>query len=336
MKLKPTYLFVLALLILASCTKRKHVELPSMVENMLTSMDEDMQFNINPNKKDLPLNIRKICQVLNRDTLNILEYDQNKNLLFKYYKQYEGENWNDKYIYMLEANVYKDGRLVKTYTLHSNAGYELYLYGYDGDNMAEVENYHLDNIKGVNINQYSFIKKIKDYKSCMAFLGKLNIEGKGKPQFHTYRDFSDTEVREYGEEDDSYELYSLNDKSQVIKIERYTGGKKWNTSWFFRYNNQQKLAMAYAMHRKDTIEYTKYRYQGQTTTTTKRVIGEVTTTKTYFRDKLTHAYFESENNATSRIDNYTLDRYGIPVRKTESNGDKSMLYQFSNHYEFYK
>jgi hypothetical protein len=330
------YLSLLVILLLCSCSKREYVELPSMLEMELPSQDRDMQFNISLEKKQLPNKIRRIYQVQDQDTMNILEFDKNKNLIFKYYKQFEGDYWHDKFLFMIEANVYKDNKLVKTYYLHSNVGYELFLYGYDGENIDNIEEYHLDNIKGVNINQYSFIQKIRDYKNCVDFADKLEIKANGKLDYEGHRDFSDTEVKEYYADASSYKLFRLNEKNRIEKIEYYAKGKKWeNDSKFYRYDQSGRVAMTYSMKGKDTLKYTRYKYDGQVTTITKREVGVATSTKMYVKNNLSWDYI-SEENSIRQSDLHTLDRYGLPVRIIVSNGDKTVVHNFKNYYEFYK
>ncbi|MGC4039821.1 MAG: hypothetical protein QM710_03250 [Flavobacterium sp.] len=334
---KIRYVFALAFLLLISCSKRKYIELPAMTENQLPSQDPDMKFNLCPKKENLPDKIKKIYQVQGNDTVNILEFDQNKNLTFKFYKQFEGDYWHDKFIFMIEANVYEGNKLSHTYYLHSNVGYELFKYKYDGENISQVKSYQLDNIKGVNINQYSFIKKLKDYQSCIAFADKLGIQSNGKSSYEVNRDFSDRQVKEYGKDGDNYTLYSLNNKNKIQKINYYAKGKKWEkNSKFFEYDRHGRISISYSMDGKDTLKYTKYQYLDKVTIVKKREFGYITTTKKYEDGKLTESDFKLEDSFNSGTEHYTLDHYGIPVKIVESNGDKSLLYTFKNYYEFYK
>ena len=72
--------------------------------------------------------------------------------------------WRGKYITMIEAYEYSNGRLLKAYHLHSNAGFSIWHYQYDsiGNNIKvfQQENDYDDQDSLINKNQYEYISKI--------------------------------------------------------------------------------------------------------------------------------------------------------------------------------
>lgn len=335
-------IYILILFLFFSC-KEKYADLPSIVENMIPSQDSEMPFNITLAKNELPNKIKKIYQIQNQDTLNILEFDNQKNLIFKYYKQYQGEYWNDKFIFMLEANVYSKNKLIKTYYLHSNVGYELFLYSYSGDNIDEIKSYTLNNIKGTNINQYSFIRKIKDYASCINFVKNLDIEKDKNFNYKINRDFSNNIVKEYFngrtlQNDNSYKIFKLNSKREIEKIEFYAKNKKWDINTkYFEYDSLGKLKKTYSINsKKDTLKSTEYKYDNtkkyKINTENKFEISK----KEYFKNHLIKHKYQGRDNSYSGTDYYELDKYGIPFKIIEKSRGNDTIYSFKNYYEFYK
>lgn len=333
------YIVVIALFLLISCNEKKHVDyigLPEILENQIPSKDYELPSNIDLTKNDLPNKIKRIYQTQGQDTMNILEYDKQKNLIFKFYKQYEGDYWHDKFIFMVEANVYENNKLVKTYYLHSNVGYQLFLYEYDGNNISEVKNLQLNNVKGVNINQYSFIKKVKDYKSCIAFAEKFEIDRKAKLDYTIHREFGDNEIKEYSNDRTSYQLFNLNSKNQVVEIDYFAKGVKWpaNTK-YLKYDALGRIVKSYSMNRKDTLKSTDYKYDKSLTTVIRRENGFEKSREEYLNNKLIKSLYKQEGGRSYWNSFYELDQYGIPVKEIQKTNMKDALYSFKNTYEFY-
>ena len=88
--------------------------------------------NISTAANDLPDKIKTLQQYQDDVLLNVRTYDTLKNLVFSHYKQYVHDNWNGKYITMITGNIYDNyGKIIKSYSLHSNAGLSILYYEYD-------------------------------------------------------------------------------------------------------------------------------------------------------------------------------------------------------------
>lgn len=116
------------------------------------------------NNIELPQKIKRITQTENGEIISIKDFDLDKNLIFHYHKQMVSVFWRGKYITMIEAYKYSDGRLLKAYHLHSNAGFSIWHYQYDslGNNIKvfQQENDYDDQDSLINKNQYGYISKI--------------------------------------------------------------------------------------------------------------------------------------------------------------------------------
>jgi len=116
------------------------------------------------NKTELPQKIKRITQNENDEIISIKEFDLDRNLIFHYHKQMVGDFWRGKYITMIEVYEYSNGRLLKAYHLHSNAGFTIWYYQYDslGNNIKvfQQENDYDDQDSLINKNQYEYISKI--------------------------------------------------------------------------------------------------------------------------------------------------------------------------------
>lgn len=340
--MKKIFYFIIMFQLLSCDEKPVKIDLPPILENNIPSQDNELPFDLNTTEYDFPDKIKKIYQLQNRDTLNILEFDKQKNLIFKFYKQYGGKYWHDKFIFMIEANVFSKNKLIRTYYLHSNVGYELFTYDYNNENIVEVKSYILDNIKGVNINQYSFIKKIKDYKTCMAFVKKLDIENKNKVNYTIKREFGNNQVKEYfnnqnTQSDDSYKLYILNDKNKIEKIEYYAKNKKWeiNTK-YFKYDNLNNLLKAYSINEKfDTLKSTEYGFNNSNRFIIKKENGFEISRKEFLRNNLIKHQYQGIDSSYYGKDEYILDKFGIPIKMIEVSKERDTSYTFKNYYEFY-
>jgi hypothetical protein len=130
MKLK--YVFSGVLLIILSIfyflwqrLQNRKDQLPPITELALpfgmNDMENDISINIDSDFKG----IKRIVQFMNDTILNIIEYDKSGNEIFKYYKQEVGEFWNGRYITMIAGNIYRNGKVEKTYYFHSNIGFSL-------------------------------------------------------------------------------------------------------------------------------------------------------------------------------------------------------------------
>lgn len=326
---------------LFSCSKEK-IDLPPLLENTLPSSSE-MPFNLILSENKFPDKIKKLYQTQNQDTLNILEFDKNKNLIFKYYKQYISENWNGKFLYMIEANVYDENKLVKTYYLHSNIEYELFEYSYDGDNITEIKSFLLGYLKGYNDNPHLLIKEIKNYKTCINFIKKIENTSKKRPNYTIKREFSGNEIKEYFnsnniQDDGSYKLYILNKNNTIQKIEYYAKDKKWDENTkYFDYDNLNNLKKTYSINKKaDTLKSTEYKYNHLSKTVIKKEKNFGIARKTFVKNTLVKYSYQGVDGSYSGNQYYSLDRFGIPIKINKKTNEKDTCYTLRNYYVFYK
>lgn len=90
------------------------------------------QIELTFDKNSIPEKIKKITQYKSDTIINIREFDSVKNLVFSYSNEYVGENWNNKYLTTIRANIFeKNNKISKSYYLHSNAGINIDYYEYD-------------------------------------------------------------------------------------------------------------------------------------------------------------------------------------------------------------
>ncbi|MTH14437.1 hypothetical protein [Flavobacterium sp. LC2016-01] len=336
---KIIYLFILVFFL--SCNREK-IDLPLLLENTLPSSSE-MPFNLILSENKFPDKIKKIYQVQNQDTLNILEFDKNKNLIFKYYKQFVSENWNGKFLYMIEANVYSEGKLVKTYYLHSNTEYEVFEYAYNGDNITELKSFLLGYLKGYNDNPHLLIKEIKSYQTCINFIKKIESESKKRPNYTIKREFSKNEIKEYFnsnniQNDGSYKLYILNEKNKIQKIEYYAKDKKWdiNTKYFV-YDNFNNLKKTYSLNKNnDTLKSTEYLYKNSNKTIIKKENKFEISRKEFSKNTLIKYKYQGADGSSCGVENYLLDKFEVPVKIIKKTQEIDTSYSLKNFYEFYK
>ncbi|MBB4803342.1 hypothetical protein HNP37_003417 [Flavobacterium nitrogenifigens] len=336
---KIIFLFIFGLFF--SCNKEK-IDLPPLLENTLPSSSE-MPFNLMLSENKFPDKIKKFYQIQNRDTLNILEFDKNKNLIFKYYKQFVDENWNGKFIYMIEANVYNEGKLVKTYYLHSNTEYEVFEYAYSGDNIRELKSFLLGYLKGYNNNPHLLIKEIKSYQACIKFIKKIESESKKRPNYTIKREFSKNEIKEYFnpnniQDDGSYILYILNEKNKIQKIEYYAKNKKWDTNTkYFVYNNFNNLKKTYCLNKdKDTSRSTEYFYKNSNKIIIKKENKIEISRKEFLNNTLIKYKYQGADSSYYGVEDYLLDKFEIPVKIIKNTREIDTSYSLKNFYEFYK
>jgi hypothetical protein len=339
--MKRALLYIIALALFSCNEKKVEIDLPPILDNMILSEYDDLPMDLNLNDYEFPDKIKKIHQVQNQDTLTILEFDANKNPIFKYYKQYQGEYWHDKFVFMIEATIYCGNKPIKKYSLHSNVGYEVFLYDYIDDNIKKITSYKLDNIQGVNQNQYSLIKNIKDYKTCIAFIENLNIEGKGYSNYSITRNSKDNQIKEFFnnkniQQDDSYKLYHLIN-NKIAKTEYYAKGKKTDTDTkYFIYDDLCNLKKTYTLRSKrDTLKSTEYRYHNCNTMVIQKENEVEISRKEFVKNNLVKHKSQTVDNEYASSEKYILDKYGIPIKIIETYQNKDSILVFKNYYEFY-
>ena len=332
-------LYFLILSLFVSCNKEK-INLPPLLENILPSKS-GMPFNLVSSENRFPYKIKRFCQLQNTDTLNILEFDKNKNLIFKYYKQYVSKYWPDEFIYMIELNIYDNNKLVKTYYLHSNTEYELFTYHYNDENLTEMKSFQIGHIKSNNDNPYYFIKKIKDYKACLKFVNKIENDHKKRLTYTISRKFSNNEVIESFNselEDGTYKHYILDDNKYLKRIEYYAKGIKWDTNTkYFKYDSSNNLKKTYSLNKnRDTLKSTEYKNKNSNKIVIKKEMNFEISRKEFLNNTLVKYNYQGVDSSYYGVENYLLDKFGIPVKIIKKTRERDTTYNLKNYYEFYK
>ncbi|UOQ70097.1 hypothetical protein [Hymenobacter cellulosilyticus] len=232
----------------------------------------DLGNDITYDNRAIPDTLRQVVQFGDGVLLNVIEYDQNRRLIFKYYKQYVGEFWNGHYITMITANVYdEEGYLIRRYDLHSNAGLKVTYYEYNwlGTTIKHYrrENDYAQLDSEINTNPFRFLEKITNRADLLKHpkIAELEIKGKkrlaeltgyslvGKMQKELYYDER--------EQVSSHHSYGYNDQGLLILVNyndedkrrlelEYTSSKELkkalviaglgDTSWFDEYSYDLK------------------------------------------------------------------------------------------------
>lgn len=128
-------ILILALALPYSCSNYQE---PPITQSVSPFGMNDLENDISRDKKEIPKKLKKIIQFSADTILNVIEYDNDGNEVFKYYKQYVSEKWNGKYITMITGNIFDNGKIQKSYCFHSNTGYSSITYHY-GLKKVEIE-----------------------------------------------------------------------------------------------------------------------------------------------------------------------------------------------------
>jgi len=150
--------------------------------------------DISKAKKLLPDKIKTIRQYKGDLLLNVREYDTLKNMTFSHYKQYVRENWNGKYITMIDGNIYDNsGRIEKSYHLHANAGLSIWYFEYDslGNNTKVLmrNNDYEEHDSLINKNPYRYIEEITNINELISHPKIREIEKVAKKYLLWQRTF---------------------------------------------------------------------------------------------------------------------------------------------------
>lgn len=81
--MKKIFYFIIMFQLLSCDEKPVKIDLPPILENNIPSQDNELPFDLNTTEYDFPDKIKKIYQLQNRDTLNILEFDKQKKFDFQ-------------------------------------------------------------------------------------------------------------------------------------------------------------------------------------------------------------------------------------------------------------
>lgn len=325
--MKRYFPLIILILFLDSCIRKekfKYNGLPDILYDEIPSLTNDMFLNLQIDSISLPKGYKKIIQTIANDTINILEFDNQKRLLFKQYRQYCSEFMRDKYITMIEAHIYKDNKVVKTISLHSNIGYAVYKYDYKDCNIVSVSKYEKGSSN--NNNPYWFIKHINDMDSLLAFIEDKKIDEKQNLEFKIKRKYNDYTVEEYYKNRTMKDYYLRNifvfdpDTRLLMysnypkKIIGYSGLKIKSRVQEGSYDNEFTISKYSKIRDTDFIQ--EYSY------------GKLCCIEKIFKNNTSYFKYYREFDTTNFVEHsYQLDKYGFPkqVRIFETFGADSII-----------
>ncbi|WP_157798787.1 hypothetical protein [Chryseobacterium geocarposphaerae] len=318
--------------------------MPEYDDVMMTSNSYNLPFNVNFTQETLPKGLKRFEQKQNNELLNILEYDHQGNLIFKYYRQFVSEIWNGKFLTIIERNFYNNkNQLTKTIVLNSNTGSSENEYDYDSEgNLILVKTRGLP-AYGNNNNPWRYIENLITINDFDADKNVIKVDKNINYNSLIYKyDFNKKQVTTYfkNQEPDQnfYIVYNFNSLNQLISKTAFDGNSvNYSNSYFIEYNGNKKL----------TKEYDDEKNTTQTTNEFKEnLFTIIETINTEFHFKQKRKYFGktlisddsfTENNNEKTLEKYDLDEYNIPTKMThETNGKIDSEASFLNKYEFFK
>ena len=325
--------------------------------------------DISKSKDYLPNNIKKITQYKGENILNVSEYDKSKNLIFNYYKQYVGEEWNFKYLTMITGNVYNESRqILKSYNLHSNTGISIWYHEYDnkGNNtkvfMRNNDYEHHDSL--INKNPYHFISEIKNMHDLINHTKIMDIESNAVnylflEQIYDNEDNLITEVafkengdtssiQRYDHDKNNNEVYFYK-QSTIGKWEYFYEYEKSNSS-FENKNKKNKLLQSVRVDydwrekRNKISDITFYKYDSKN-----RLIQITKYDEGIFQDKYVYRY-NNLNQVTKRLsyvydqeklvreEEYEYNKEGniITINDQDYRSGKNKVTKYTYEYEYYR
>lgn len=187
----------------------------------------DLSNDIHRPTDKIPKNLKRVIQYSDSLIFNVIEYDKSGNEILKYYRQYVGEFWNGKYITMITGNVFENNRIVKTYSLHSNAGFDIYSFEYDTilkqlKNFSFIKEKDLSDDK-INSNPYKDIDTITTFNKLLGVRPIQVIENKSRKKLTSIEKMDSngnlttkTFYKPNGKKDKSSVIYEYDKMGQLI------------------------------------------------------------------------------------------------------------------------
>jgi hypothetical protein len=334
------FCFVISLFFV-SCNE-KHTDLPpfSILSQTLPSQNDGLLFNLIIPKKNVPHNLEIIYQTLKSDTVNILQYDKNKNLIFKYYRNYFGEIKKSNSLIMSEGNVYSGNKLVRTFYFHSNIGFQEIEYKYDGSNITDVKSYY----KGCNLKQCAKNQKIKSYQEMMQVVERIDLKHNGVCNFSIKRVFNGDEIKEFFESietkkvsDSTYILYKVNDNRKLLRTEWIANGKKSDKDTkYFLYGKDGKLKKKFSLNSKsDTTKSTEYIYKNQRKIRIRKENYFEINRNEYYKNQLIKEIYNYRDEKYPYIFIQEMDKMGFPLKIKTNVRNTETIYLLKNSYIFF-
>ncbi|MGU3374043.1 hypothetical protein [Chryseobacterium sp. M5A1_1a] len=335
-------LFSIFLFSLFAGQEKIKYNMPDYEDVMMTSNTYNLPLNVNFTSSTYPKKLKRLEQKSNGEYLNILEYDRNGNLIYKYYRQYVNENWNGKYLTIIERNIYNDkNQPIKTTILHSNTGASLNEYHYD-----DVGNLILVNSTGIqatgnNDNPWKYIETLIRTKDFDKDKNILKLNHKNKSSYIFEYDFNKKLVKAFPRNQpansDFHIVYQFNDSNQLISKTALDHGEiNYDNSYFIDYKNDKKITKEYDEEKILTQTTTEYPENKFTLIETVNTEYKFDQKRKYFGKTLISDSSFTQDNNEKTIEKYDLDEYNIPIKMTlEKNGKVDSIIIFTNKYELY-
>ncbi|WP_379969399.1 hypothetical protein [Epilithonimonas sp. UC225_85] len=253
-----------------------------------------------------------------------------------------GENWNGKYLTIIERNKYdNNNKMIQTTILHSNTGADNNLYEYDvAGNLTAVLKTHIE-ASGTNNNPWRYVENIKD---CTDFDEDKNVKkiqrkkDYGKEMFEY--DFEKDEVKNYFYEGKkkltNFYLYKFEKNKLISKIFYEGDNIDYTNSYFLSYDQNISTKTLYDVN-KNISQIIK-----ETNDSTLKTIEDEGKEYHYLQKKifkgkvLISLYNKNYDNNEEDSENYELDEYNLPVKMIYQSASENYTVVFKNNYTFYQ
>lgn len=318
--------------------------MPEYDDVMITSNSYNLPYNVNFTKETLPKGLKRFEQKQKNEFLNILEYDNQGNLIFKYYRQFVNETWNGKFLTIIERNFYNNkNQLTKTIVLNSNTGSSENEYYYDSE-----ENLILIKIKGLpadgnNNNPWRYIENLVNSNDFDNDKNVIEVDKNSEYNYYVYEyDFDKKHVNAFIKNQDSKQkfhiVYKFNSLNQLVSKTAFDGNSiNYFNSYFIEYNGNKKVTKEYDDEKNITQTTNEFKENLFTYIETVNTEFHFIQKRKYFGKTLISDDSFTENNNEKTLEKYDVDEYNIPTKMThETNGKVDSEVYFINKYEFFK
>lgn len=232
------------------------------------ALDNDIADNAQP-----PRGLRRVEQFTGDTLLNVLAYDQQGRVVFKYYRQYVGPYWPGGYLTMITGNVYAGNRLVRRYELHSNVGIKItdYDYGWWGRTVREYVRETPDSADSptVNTNPFRTIARLQDLLAVLHSPLVQAVQAADRPALFTERRYGAGGVLQeelfFGNqgEETSRGAYAYNTRGLCVEHVTTNRGERDQLTRY-AYDQAHRLVHALTLGaRNDTSALLAYRYDAR-------------------------------------------------------------------------
>ena len=324
---------------LSSCNGYKF-DIPEYENILSTSNTTNLPNNINFTDTTFPKDLKKVIQKKDEEIINILEYDIKGHLIFKYYRQYVGENWNGKYLTIIESNKYdKSNKLIEQIILHSNLGITRDVYKYNKyENLVQIKSAIIE-AKGTNSNPWKYIQNIHSNDSL--FKDKNVIMIKHMPLYESlfrkydYKNKTVTQSSKENWENQSYVLYKFNAQNNLISEENfYNNELNLMNSKYFKMDKNRITEIV--KNNKSMLSEKHFVRSGDTLKINLNDIENNYLDEKVFFGKILISQKATVEGFKESFETYTLDKYHLPVEaRIKDYAEVEKTLRFENYYEFF-